>query len=73
MSETTAPETRGSGLSPEARDALFRECARVLAEVGPQQESLLLARLTLLLFEQVADPARCREAIRQARSGLDPA
>ncbi|MCX7231201.1 MAG: DUF2783 domain-containing protein [Burkholderiales bacterium] len=57
-------------LSPEARDALYRECALAITAVGRERESLFLARLTLLLMEAVGDEAHCREAIEAAASAL---
>ena len=50
-------------LNPEARDRLYAECARAISEAGAERESLFLARLVLLLFEQVGDEARCRAAL----------
>jgi len=57
-------------LHPEARDRVYAECARAISEAGPERESLFLARLALLLFEQVGDEARCRDALAQALEGL---
>lgn len=57
-------------LHPEARDRLYAECARAISEAGPERESLFLARLALLLFEQVGDEARCRDALAQAMDDL---
>ncbi|MDN8613003.1 hypothetical protein [Variovorax ginsengisoli] len=59
-----------TALPPEARDRVYAECARAISEAGPERESLFLARLALLLFEQVGDEARCREALAQAIDGL---
>jgi hypothetical protein len=55
-----------TALSPDARDALYRDCALAITAVGRDRESLFLARLALLLMEAVADEARCREAIEAA-------
>ena len=57
-------------LSPEARDALYRECALAVTSVGRERESLFLARLALLLMEAVGDEATCREAIEAAAREL---
>jgi hypothetical protein len=53
-------------LSPEARDALYRDCALAITAVGRDRESLFLARLALLLMEAVGDASRCREALEAA-------
>lgn len=59
-----------TALPPAARDRVYAECARAISEAGPERESLFLARLALLLFEQVGDEARCRTALAQALDGL---
>jgi len=59
-----------SALDPQARDRLYAECARAISEAGAERESLFLARLALLLFEQVGDEARCRDALAQALNDL---
>ena len=58
------------GLPAEARDRLYAACARAISEAGVQRESLLLARLSLLLFEQVGDEARCQQALQEALAEL---
>ena len=57
-------------LTHEARDRVYAECARAISEAGAERESLFLARLALLLFEQVGDEPRCRAALAQALDGL---
>jgi len=57
-------------LHPDARDRLYAECARAITDAGPERESLFLARLALLLFEQVGDEARCRTALADALQDL---
>lgn len=57
-------------LAPDARDRLYAECARAISEAGTARESLYLARLALLLFEQVGDEARCRQALHDALDAL---
>jgi len=59
-----------TALPPEARDRLYAECARAVTEAGPEREALFLARLALLLFEQVGDEARCRTALAAALHAL---
>jgi hypothetical protein len=57
-------------LQADARDRLYAECARAISEAGDARESLFLARLALLLFEQVGDEARCRQALADALHAL---
>lgn len=59
-----------AALSPDARDRLYAECARAISEAGAERESLFLARLALLLFEQVGDEAHCRAALAHALDQL---
>jgi hypothetical protein len=54
----------------DARDRVYAECARAISAAGAERESLLLARLALLLFEQLGDEARCRAALAQALDDL---
>jgi hypothetical protein len=53
-------------LDHDARDALYRECAQAVSAIGRERESLFLARLALLLMEEVGDAPRCRAAIDAA-------
>lgn len=57
-------------LQPEARDRLYADCARAITEAGEAREALFLARLALLLFEQIGDEARCRQALVDALDQL---
>lgn len=57
-------------LAPEARDRLYAACANAITQAGEARESLFLARLALLLFEQVGDEARCRQALADALDQL---
>ena len=59
-----------SDLTADARDRLYATVARATSEAGRSRESLFLARLVLLLFEQVGDEARCERAIGQAMKNL---
>ncbi|MEJ7686599.1 MAG: FAD-dependent monooxygenase [Variovorax sp.] len=63
-------ERMTSQLAPDARDRLYAECASAIAEAGVERESLFLARLALLLFEQVGDESLCRTALADALDGL---
>jgi hypothetical protein len=53
-------------LDADARDALYRQLALAITEVGRERESLFLARLALLLMEACGDPERCAQAITEA-------
>jgi hypothetical protein len=59
-----------STLKSDSRDRLYAECARAVTQATTERESLFLARLALLLFEQVGDEARCSTAIADALQGL---
>ncbi len=57
-------------LDASEREMLFRECRTALDTMAQDQHPLFLARLALLLFEQVGDAERCRTCIAQALEGL---
>lgn len=57
-------------LSDDARDRLYARCAAATSDAGRSRESLFLARLALLLFEQIGDEARCTCAIEEAMRNL---
>ena len=57
-------------LSAEARDRLYASVARATTEAGRSREPLFLARLVLLLFEQVGDEPACESAIADALRNL---
>jgi hypothetical protein len=57
-------------LSNDARDRLYARCAEATSAAGRVREPLFLARLALLLFEQVGDEVRCTSAIDQALRDL---
>ena len=59
-----------TALTHDARDRVYAECARAISEAGTERESLFLARLALLLFEQIGDEQRCRAALAQALDDL---
>jgi hypothetical protein len=52
------------------RDRLYRLCCQAISGAGRERESLFLARLALLLFEEVGDAARCEAAIEEAGRDL---
>lgn len=49
-----------------SQDRIYAHCSNAIAEAGRGRESLFLARLALLLFEQVKDEQRCLDAIDAA-------
>jgi hypothetical protein len=53
-----------------AQDRVYAHCSNAIAAAGRDKESLFLARLALLLFEQVADEAACKAAIDAALKEL---
>ena len=59
-----------TALPDEARDRLYARCAAATSEARRSRESLFLARLALLLFEQVGNEARCTRAIEDALRNL---
>lgn len=57
-------------LSNEERDALYRQCSLAISAAGRERESLFLARLALLLMEELGDARRCGAAIEEAAREL---
>lgn len=53
-------------LEASARDRIYARCANSVSLAGADRESLFLARLALLLFEQVGDELKCFQAIEAA-------
>jgi hypothetical protein len=53
-----------------AQDRVYAHCSNAIAAAGRDKESLFLARLALLLFEQVADEDACKAAIDAALKEL---
>ena len=52
------------------QDRIYARCSNAIATAGRERESLFLARLALLLFEQVQDEDRCIAAIEAALQEL---
>ena len=52
------------------QDRIYARCSNAIAEAGREREALFLARLALLLFEQVQDEDRCMAAIEAALRDL---
>jgi hypothetical protein len=67
---TSPPATAPNALAADARDRLYARVARATTDAGRSRESLFLARLALLLFEQVGDEAACERAIQAALAQL---
>ena len=59
-----------STFSADARDHVYASVAHATTEAGRSREALFLARLTLLLFEQIGDAAACERAIADALRDL---
>ncbi|MFM0502479.1 DUF2783 domain-containing protein [Paraburkholderia caffeinilytica] len=55
-----------STLEDDQRDLLYSACSEAISAVGRERESLMLARLALLLMEKVGDAEVCLQAIREA-------
>ncbi len=53
-------------LDNATRDRLYAACAHAITAAGAERESLFLARLALLLFEQVGVEERCMAALADA-------
>ncbi|HEY8358543.1 MAG TPA: hypothetical protein VIL30_13885 [Ramlibacter sp.] len=53
-----------------AQDRVYAHCSNAIAAAGREKESLFLARLALLLFEQVGDEQVCKAAIDAALKDL---
>ncbi len=52
------------------RDEAYRACCLAITAAGAQRESLYLARLALLLMEEIGDLPRCLAAIDAAARDL---
>ena len=57
-------------LDSSAQDRVYQRCANAITEAGRERESLFLARLALLLFQEVGDEQRCLKALEQALEEL---
>jgi len=58
-------------LNESERDDAYTRICLAITEAGPERESQFLARLSLLLAEEVGELRRVREAIEAARI-VDP-
>lgn len=59
-------------LSPEALEALWRRLADAVDRAGPQADRLMLAKLALLLAEEIGDPDLVGRLIDGAGQDLGP-
>jgi len=59
-----------ASLTDSQRDDLYRECCLAVSQAGPERESLYLARLVLLLVEELGDAQRAGASIRAALEDL---
>jgi hypothetical protein len=57
-------------LDSHAQDRVYQRCALAISEAGQARESLFLARLALLLFQEVGDEQRCLQALDLALADL---
>ncbi len=60
-------------LSVDANERLYDALAEALDRVGPQQESLYLTRLALLLANRSGDEAAVHEAMQAAEAAAQAA
>jgi hypothetical protein len=63
-------ELNQGALPADSRDRLYAALASAITEAGAVREPLFLARLALLLMEQVGDEARCQAALAEALRDL---
>mgnify|MGYP000172616337 CR=1 FL=1 len=59
-------------LSIDANERLYDALAEMLDRVGPEQESLYLTKLALLLANAVEDEAAVNQALRAALDQISP-
>ena len=57
-------------LTPEQLDTVYTKACQAMNERDPEQGSLFLARLCLLLMQQVGDEAGILKAISSAGQGI---
>jgi hypothetical protein len=59
----------GPAWTEEERDQVYTELCRAITEAGPGQETLYLAKLCLLLVEELKSRDAALSAIAQAKDG----
>ncbi len=57
-------------LTETQRDEFYTHCAQAVNEAGRERESLLLARLALLLADELGDIQRAKAAVDAALKDL---
>ncbi|MCL4183335.1 MAG: hypothetical protein KJ011_07790 [Burkholderiaceae bacterium] len=57
-------------LSDTDRDQIYRAACLAISAAGPDRERLYLARLALLLMDELGDAGRCLRAIEAAAADL---
>jgi hypothetical protein len=57
----------------DERDQVYTELCRAITEAGPAHETLYLAKLCLLLVEELKSREAALKAIAQAKDGTDSA
>lgn len=62
---------RGTDDDRPTVETAFRSIAAAVDAVGVDQAPLFLAKLCLLLSEDLGDPARIKDCTARARAGLD--
>ena len=62
--------SHASVMTDEERDAVYTQLCQTLTDVGEAQALLMLARLALLLAEQLGDAELARQLIAEAAAGL---
>lgn len=62
---------QASRLAEGAIETLFDQLSRAVDRAGPDGESLFLAKLALLMAEEIGDPARVAALIAAAERSMD--
>lgn len=57
-------------MDPDSLEALWRDVAAALAEVGPENEAMYLAKLVMLLIGQRSDVEGVRRCVEAAKLNL---
>lgn len=65
----TAPHA--NRLADGVIETLFDQLSQAVDRAGPEGETLFLAKLALLMAEEIGDPARIAALIAAAETGID--